>query len=138
MKNFEQMDHTADVALKIFGVTQSDFLKNAVAGLSSLLTDPNSVRMSDTRQIVIKADNLEDLLVDLLNELLFLFDTEQFISAGLNILEYRDFHSVPVPEVDSYNQNQFPGMKSFLSEEKNDFLSNDKMLQILHPDIQLQ
>jgi len=103
MKNFEQIDHTADVALKIFGRSIHDFLRNAVAGLSSLLTDPGFVKMTDTRQIVLEADNLEDLLVDLLNELLFLFDTEQFISAGLNILEYRDFSLTAELEGERYD-----------------------------------
>jgi SHS2 domain-containing protein len=85
MKPFEQVEHTADLALRVWGKTPAELLSNAVRGLCSLITDPRPLRPVRTLDVDIPGDSLEDVLVELLNEMLFQLDARQFLACGLEV-----------------------------------------------------
>lgn len=76
---FEYFEHTADTGLLARGLSLGEAFANAGRGLVGLLVNPAQVRPLEERQVTLAAENLEDLLVDWLNELLFLFDSEGFV-----------------------------------------------------------
>ncbi|MHB1415152.1 MAG: archease [Chloroflexota bacterium] len=79
MVPFEYFEHTADIGLLARGPTLGEAFANAGRGLVDLLVNPARVRPREARQIALASENVEDLLVDWLNELLFLFDSEGFV-----------------------------------------------------------
>lgn len=83
--SYEVMDVSADIGLRAKGDSLQDCFKNAGLGLYSLITDPQQLHITESRQIKIEADSVEDLLVSYLNELIFLFDTEGFIGKDIEI-----------------------------------------------------
>jgi len=87
MKPFEPVDHTADLALRVWGATPGDLLANAVRGLCSLITDPCTLRDEEIREVDVQGGGLEDLLVEALNEMLFLLDARQYLAVRLEVLE---------------------------------------------------
>jgi SHS2 domain-containing protein len=78
-KDFEIIDHTADIGLRAFGSTLVEAFVNAARGMLSLITDPDSIREVIYRDIKVTAPDQEVLLVEWLNELIYYFDTEQLL-----------------------------------------------------------
>ncbi|NOZ69628.1 MAG: archease [Deferribacteres bacterium] len=85
MKKYEQIDISGDVALRVWGRTLEELFRNAAEGLSDLITDRGGIKETEEREIVITGENMEGLLVQWLNELVFLFDTYGFIGKQFSI-----------------------------------------------------
>jgi SHS2 domain-containing protein len=84
-KQFEQIDISGDVGLKIWGQELEELFANAAEGMSELITDISSVPESESREVHVIAESNEDLLVQWLNELVFLFDTYNFLGKRFSI-----------------------------------------------------
>jgi len=78
MKNYEQIDISGDVGLRVFGETDEKLFQNAAAGMYELITDVSTVTETEEKEIALSAENHEVLLVRWLNELVFLYDTYGF------------------------------------------------------------
>lgn len=77
---FEEIEHTADLALRIFGRNLSDLLFNAARGMSTLLVvDLTSIPLTHHEQIEIDAYDAESLLVNWLSELAYWAETESIV-----------------------------------------------------------
>jgi SHS2 domain-containing protein len=85
MKPFEQVEHTADLALRVWGETPAELLSNAVRGLCSLITDPRLLQPARPLDVDVAGNSLEDVLVELLNEMLFQLDARQYLACDLEI-----------------------------------------------------
>ncbi|MCK4412415.1 MAG: archease [Candidatus Eisenbacteria sp.] len=80
-EGFEPVDHTADVALRIWAADLEGLFRQAALGLVSFLTDPEQVSAVERHELRIEGIDLEELLVAWLGELLYRFETEQFLLA---------------------------------------------------------
>jgi SHS2 domain-containing protein len=76
---FEVLDHTADVGLIVFGEDLKALFENAGEAFFHLITDLKKVRQKEERWIELKGESLERLMVDWLNELLYLHDVESLL-----------------------------------------------------------
>ena len=78
MVDFEFIEHTADLGLRVYGSTIETLFKNYANVLFSLLTDhcPENII---TKKITFKSQTLAELLADWLNELLSMFFADQFL-----------------------------------------------------------
>jgi len=79
MKKYEQIDISGDVGLRVFGERIEILFENAAVGMYDLITDPSTIHDTEEKEVVLSAENHEDLLVRWLNELVFLYDTYGFI-----------------------------------------------------------
>jgi SHS2 domain-containing protein len=73
------LDHTADIAVEIHGTTLADLFTQAAVALVDLLTDRNDLTAETTRKIHVEGADLEDLWVNYLREVLYLFNGENFL-----------------------------------------------------------
>ena len=78
-KDFEIIDHTADVGIIAYGASVSQTFANAARALFSLITELDNVEEVLHRDIELVAPDQESLLVAWLNELIYLFDTENVL-----------------------------------------------------------
>ncbi len=78
-KDFEIVDHTADVGVVAYGADISQAFANAARALFSLITELDDVEEFLHRDIELTAPDEESLLVEWLNELIYLFDTENIV-----------------------------------------------------------
>ena len=85
MQPYEYFEHTADIGLEARGKTLAEAFANAAAGLVDLLVEREGVGAEETREIRLAGEGYEDLLVEWLNELLFLFDSEGFVAVEFEI-----------------------------------------------------
>jgi len=86
-KGFELLNHTADVGIIAYGVDMSGVFANAARALFSLITDLDDVEEITQRDIELTAPNQESLLVDWLNELIYLFDAENVLFKRFDIIQ---------------------------------------------------
>ena len=79
MKEYEFFDHTADVGVKAFGQDFSEAFANAAKGMFDIITDSSQIKSKGAYMIELHADDLEQLLVDWLDELLFLQSAKNLV-----------------------------------------------------------
>lgn len=79
MPRFEVIDHTADVGIIAYGSDLEEAFANSAYGMFSLIADLDGVKEKVSRKVDIQSIDQEALLVDWLNELLYLFDVKQII-----------------------------------------------------------
>jgi SHS2 domain-containing protein len=85
MKKYEQIDVSGDAGLIIRGKDLEDLFVNAASGMSELITETATIRETEEKQVTVVSDNNEGLLVQWLNELIFLFDAHGFIGKEFRI-----------------------------------------------------
>ncbi len=76
-------DHTADLGVEIYGKDESELFSNAAYALFDIMTDINIVNRKVERDIHIEGSGFEDLLVNFLREILYLFNGE-----GLSLQDF--------------------------------------------------
>ncbi len=79
MKDYELIDHTADIGVKAYGKDLSEAFANAAKAMFDIITDSSDIDDKGRYQIELESDDLEQLLVDWLNELLFLQGAENLV-----------------------------------------------------------
>ena len=78
-KAFEMIDHTADVGIIVYGVDIKQLFSNAALALFSLITEPGSVGEQLRRNVEVVSEDNDSLLVEWLNELIYLYDAEHIL-----------------------------------------------------------
>ena len=77
MKTFEEIDHTADWAFRAYGRDVRELFVNAARAMFSLQGSLTDAPPSLIRTVTVEGVDLETLLVNWLNELLFLQETQR-------------------------------------------------------------
>ena len=85
-KDFEILNHTADVGIIAYGADMSKAFANAATALFSLIIELGDVKEVLHRDIELTASDQESLLVEWLNELIYLFDAERIIFKRFDII----------------------------------------------------
>jgi SHS2 domain-containing protein len=86
-KDFEILDHTADVGIIAYGSDLKQAFANAARALFSLITELDDVGEVLYRDIELDASDEESLLVGWLNELVYRFDTEGVLFKRFDIIQ---------------------------------------------------
>ena len=90
MGNFEIVDHTADLALRISGINREDLFQSALDGILAL-TDANNCVLSHEetqRSISVYGSDDEELLVRFLNEIIELIQDERLFPKKILFLDF--------------------------------------------------
>ena len=86
-KDFEFINHTADVGVIAYGADISQAFANAARAMFSLITELDDIQEALHRDIKVAASDEESLLVEWLNELIYLFDAENIIFKRFDIIQ---------------------------------------------------
>lgn len=84
--NYRLLDHTADFGLEIFGRNPGDLFEQSALALTDLLTDPSRLTGRNRRTLAVEGSDWEDLLINWLRELLYLYNGESQLVAGVDIV----------------------------------------------------
>ena len=87
MKNYEYLDHTADLKIRATGKNLEETFANLAIGAFDFLTDTKKVERKTEKKINISANRIESLLYDFMEELLFLLDTDGLIFSEIKDLK---------------------------------------------------
>jgi len=91
-KEFEIINHTADVGIIAYGADMNETFANAAKALFSLITELDDVEEAIHRDIELTAPDQESLLVGWLNELIYLFDAENIIFKRFDVTQLSQTH----------------------------------------------
>lgn len=92
MNRYRVFDHTADLGVEIYGTTVKELFTNAAFAVFDILTDLNRVRAIEERSITVEGAGWEDLLVNYLREVLYLFNGEGLLMKEYSIMEIDPQH----------------------------------------------
>jgi SHS2 domain-containing protein len=77
---------SADIALRIYGVSADDLFRNAGRALVAvMLENPDAVALRDAKTITLENSSLDLLLFNFLDELLFFKDSESLLMAVISV-----------------------------------------------------
>ena len=78
MRKFELLDHTADAKFRAYGKTREEAFANVVPALAAIATD-KTVEEHQSYDVTVHADDLQGLLFDFIDSIIYLIDTEHFL-----------------------------------------------------------
>jgi len=78
-KGFDVIDHTADVGIIAYGADIKEIFSNAALALFSLITEPESIENKFHLDLELSSEDIESLLIEWLNELIYLFDVKHVL-----------------------------------------------------------
>lgn len=81
---YKEIEHTADVGIRAYGKDAGELFESAAAGMFSLITNLAKVRPVGEVEVRVRGTDLPQLLVNWLQELLFLHETQRLL--------LREFH----------------------------------------------
>lgn len=86
MKKFELIEHTSDIGVVAYGKTLAEAFANAAYGMFSIIAEPDTVREIESRRVEISGEDMEGLLFDWLNSLIYFFDVEMLLFKRFDII----------------------------------------------------
>ncbi len=88
-KDYEILEHTADLRIRIFGTTKQQLFLNALKAMT-FIQNPDLSEESVVRKVKIKSSDVSFLLVDFLSEVLYLTQTKKEAYLGVKFREFSD------------------------------------------------
>jgi len=73
---YEFLEHTGDIGLKVYGEDIKTLFANAAEGFFSIMTDVSQIQPLEKQTIWVEGMGLDEVLVNWLNKLNYLFATE--------------------------------------------------------------
>lgn len=83
----EQIDHTADVGLRVVGATPADTFAALAEGMVDFMVDRAGIEPAERRTVAVRGDGWEDLLVRWLEEILYLYESEGFVPQSVRVVD---------------------------------------------------
>jgi SHS2 domain-containing protein len=91
MEKYQFLLHTADAKFKAFGKTLEETFAHAALAVASLMWDWEKIVKSIEIPVAVRGKDLEQLLVNFLEEILYLSDTRDFLLGSVDnvLLEHK-------------------------------------------------
>ena len=105
-KRFELIEHTADIGLMAYGETLAEAFASAAFGMFSIIARLDTVRETETRRVEVREDDLEGLLFEWLNRLLYIFDVEMLLFRRFDIIKFEEGRLVAVCHGERYDPSR--------------------------------
>lgn len=105
-KDFEILEHTADVGIIAYGEDLKEAFANAAKGMFSLITSLEDIEVTESREIEIHSTDRDSLLVDWLNELIYIFDVDNIVFSKFSIYRFKNKSLTAVVSGDKTNHLQ--------------------------------
>ncbi len=79
MKRYEQISHTADIAIRVYGKDLKELFVNAAYAMFDIIADLEGLKSSVSIDVNLTSSSKEELLICWLDELLYNFYTKSII-----------------------------------------------------------
>ena len=106
MERYRVFDHTADLGLEVYGKDEKELFSNAAFAIFDLIVDLQEIDIKETRRLVVKGADREDLLVNYLREILYMLNGEGMLLKDFSILEISSRHLVGEVRGEPFNPDK--------------------------------
>ena len=108
MHSYEVFEHTADIGIIACGKTLEEAFGNAAYGLFDTMVYAERIQPVGVYRVKVTSQSLEDLLVDFLSELLYVFSVEYFVMSEFEVKIHRgeDFSLEAVCRGEPYSREK--------------------------------
>ena len=89
-KKYHILNHSSDLAIKVSGKSPSELFANSAFALFDLLTDLNKVQVIDQLPLEVEGVDRDDLMVNWMRELLYLFQGSGFLLKECQIRDAKE------------------------------------------------
>lgn len=79
MGRFEYFDHTADMGMRVEGSDLAELFTHAALGMFNLIVPMDQFKAQDALDVLLEAEDVEELLWKWLRELHYLFSTQKLV-----------------------------------------------------------
>ena len=86
-RRFEEVDHTADIAIRVRGRDLAELFANGAYGMACQMADLDAVNQEVEHLIELEAYDAETLLVSWLGELLYVSERDGCVFTDFDVLE---------------------------------------------------
>ena len=94
MPRYTTFNHTADLGIEISGKDEKELFSNAAFAVFDITTDLHDVNAIEVHRFAVEGSDREDLLVNYLREVLYMFSGQGLLLKDFSILEINDRHLV--------------------------------------------
>jgi SHS2 domain-containing protein len=108
VKKYRFIDHSGDAAVVVEGGTLEELFQHAAESFFYVITEPANIEGVESRSVSLHAPGLEELLVDWLNEFLYLFDTRSLLFGRFDIKRLDEQHLDAVVWGEEYDKEKHP------------------------------
>jgi len=89
---FETIEHTADTGIRAYGATIKEAFENAAKGMFNILAGLSTIEERQEFPVEVEGEDRETLLVEWLNELLYLYDSHNVLLKRFKISDFEETH----------------------------------------------
>ena len=82
---YRYIEHPSDVGFEAYGDTLEELFANAAIATYSFMTNVEEIEEEVEREVEIKSEDLYSLMFDWLDEIIFIFESEELILKKFNI-----------------------------------------------------
>ena len=87
--NIDIIEHTGDIGIRFTASSREELFRSAAMTMVNLICPDAKILKKSKKMIAVSGDDNEQLLVNWLSEINFLFQTEQFLPAQISITEIK-------------------------------------------------
>jgi SHS2 domain-containing protein len=89
-KKYTVLKRTSDLSIRVQGKSQAELLTNSASALFDLMTDLEKVQVRENLPLEVEGVDRDDLIVNWIRELLYLFQGSGYLLREFKIHEARD------------------------------------------------
>jgi len=79
MEPYTYIEHTADLQFIAYGKNLEEALRNSIGAVANIIADTETIKGSLKKSITIKGQDLKAVIYNLIEEMIYLLDAEQFV-----------------------------------------------------------
>ena len=89
-RDFEVLEHPADIGFRAFGGTLPELFAQSALAMLSIAADPAAALSKEEYPLAVESGDRESLLVDWLNEVLYWFDGKRIAFRDFRVTQFRE------------------------------------------------
>lgn len=89
-KKYRITKHQTELAVRISGSSQADLFANSARALFDVMTDPSTIEIKEHIPLEIEGSNRDDLMVNWMRELLYLYQGSGYLLKEFKINQVKD------------------------------------------------
>jgi SHS2 domain-containing protein len=101
--HYELIDHTADFGIRVLGTDAADLFRNGASALTDLITDARMVKSTHACHVRVSGDDWQDLMVNWLRELLYMWAGEEKLIEDVDVESIRENEIEAIVRFETYS-----------------------------------